>query len=256
MQALTIVGCPDLRLVGLTSKNSPRNHLSINRCNASFISDLKIYAPRQSPNTDGVDISESSHVVLENSHIQTGDDCIAVNTGSSFINITGVICGPGHGISIGSLGRDGAYDTVEEVHVRNCTFIKTDNGVRIKTWKGGSGYARNITYKDIIVEDVRYPLIIDQEYVDHHRSNFISLKRKNSSSSSAVALSHITYRNVTGTSSSEDAIKLICDEKVGCTNIVLESINIAPSNGGELHAKCQNAHGTFTSSTPSVSCLD
>jgi len=27
-----------------------------------------------------------------------GDDCIAINTGSSSINITQVNCGPGHGI--------------------------------------------------------------------------------------------------------------------------------------------------------------
>lgn len=27
-----------------------------------------------------------------------GDDCIAINTGSSQINVTGLTCGPGHGI--------------------------------------------------------------------------------------------------------------------------------------------------------------
>lgn len=65
----------------------------------------------------------------------TGDDCIAINSGSSWISITGVTCGPGHGMSIGSLGEDGAYQTVEEVNVENCSFRGTDNGVRIKTWK-------------------------------------------------------------------------------------------------------------------------
>jgi len=28
----------------------------------------------------------------------SGDDCIAINSGSSNINITGINCGPGHGI--------------------------------------------------------------------------------------------------------------------------------------------------------------
>ena len=27
-----------------------------------------------------------------------GDDCIAINGGSSFINISDITCGPGHGI--------------------------------------------------------------------------------------------------------------------------------------------------------------
>lgn len=36
---------------------------------------------------------------------------------------------------MGSLGEDGAYETVEDVHVRNCTFNGTKNGARIKTWQ-------------------------------------------------------------------------------------------------------------------------
>jgi len=36
-------------------------------------------------------------------------------------------------ISIGSLGRDGSYETVEEVYVKNCSFTNTTNGARIKT---------------------------------------------------------------------------------------------------------------------------
>jgi len=36
--------------------------------------------------------------------------------------------------SIGSLGKNKSYETVEEVHVRNSTFTGTTNGARIKTW--------------------------------------------------------------------------------------------------------------------------
>jgi len=36
--------------------------------------------------------------------------------------------------SIGSLGKNGAHHTVEEIYVRNCTFNRTTNGARIKTW--------------------------------------------------------------------------------------------------------------------------
>jgi len=34
---------------------------------------------------------------------------------------------------MGSLGRNNAYDTLEEVYVKNCTFTNTENGARIKT---------------------------------------------------------------------------------------------------------------------------
>jgi len=36
--------------------------------------------------------------------------------------------------SVGSLGENGAYEIVEQVYVKNCTFIRTENGMRIKTW--------------------------------------------------------------------------------------------------------------------------
>jgi len=35
-------------------------------------------------------------------------------------------------LSIGSLGKNKSYETVEEVHVRNCTFTDTTNGARIR----------------------------------------------------------------------------------------------------------------------------
>ncbi|KAL2928305.1 hypothetical protein RDABS01_028805 [Bienertia sinuspersici] len=64
-----------------------------------------------------------------------GDDCVAMSNGSHDIKITSVTCGPGHGISIGSLGKDGSKDIVENIHVSNCTFKGTQNGARIKTWQ-------------------------------------------------------------------------------------------------------------------------
>ena len=38
--------------------------------------------------------------------------------------------------SAGSLGKDGVYETLEEVHVKSCTLNGTTNGARIKTWEG------------------------------------------------------------------------------------------------------------------------
>lgn len=37
--------------------------------------------------------------------------------------------------SIGSLGKNGKHEEVAGVHVQNCTFIRSQNGVRIKTWQ-------------------------------------------------------------------------------------------------------------------------
>ncbi|TYJ13910.1 hypothetical protein E1A91_A10G082000v1 [Gossypium mustelinum] len=98
-KALTFYSCNGLVLKGIRHINSQRNHITISNCKDVTFSNLHISAPKTSPNTDGIDISGSSNVQILNSFIGTGDDCIAISSGSSHINITGIACGPGHGIS-------------------------------------------------------------------------------------------------------------------------------------------------------------
>ena len=58
--------------MGLTHKDSPNAHIRISGCDNSIISNLHINAPKDSPNTDGIDISSSTHVQIRNSVIATG----------------------------------------------------------------------------------------------------------------------------------------------------------------------------------------
>lgn len=69
-------------------------------------------------------------------------------------------------ISIGSLGKDGSEDHVFDVTVTGARLNGTMYGVRIKTWPGGSGYATNITFQNIQMDNVTNPIIIDQNYCD------------------------------------------------------------------------------------------
>ncbi|GFP84385.1 exopolygalacturonase, partial [Phtheirospermum japonicum] len=88
----------------IKSTNSKMFHMSIYESQGVTLNNVTISAPDNSPNTDGVHIARSSDIRLINSQIATGDDCISIREGSSSVNIMGVFCGPGHGISIGSLG--------------------------------------------------------------------------------------------------------------------------------------------------------
>lgn len=82
----------------ITSLNSKFFHLALVQCKRFRGSNLKISAPANSPNTDGIHIDRSSNIHLSRSHIQTGDDCISIGQGNSQVTITGIDCGPGHGI--------------------------------------------------------------------------------------------------------------------------------------------------------------
>ncbi|WJX86022.1 hypothetical protein P8452_68387 [Trifolium repens] len=233
--------CNDLSVSNIIVTNSPSDHVSVNKCNGATFSHISIDAPPTSPNTDGFDISFSSNILVEDSNIKSGDDCIAINGDSSFINATGVTCGPGHGISVGSLGKVRPDDHVSDVHVRNCTFTGTSNGGRIKTTMGGLGYAKSIIFEQIILVDVKNPIVIDQRYGDTELDT-------------DVVVSDVTFRGFTGTCSGDIAINLDCSSS-GCHNIVLDQNKIMSTSGKELSVVCNNAHGTATNTIPYVSCL-
>ena len=76
MQALAFNACKGLKLIGVTSDDSPRNHITISDCNGAVISNININAPANSPNTDGIDISSTNGVQINGGHIGTGICCI------------------------------------------------------------------------------------------------------------------------------------------------------------------------------------
>ncbi|XP_057958619.1 probable polygalacturonase At3g15720 [Malania oleifera] len=233
--SLRIHMCNSFKVRGMKLVDSAKGHIGVSNCNDGDLSSVVIVAPDDSPNTDGIDISSSIRIRINDSTFSTGDDCIAINGGCSFINITNVLCGPGHGISVGSLGENGSYDTVEEVNVQNCFFNATQNGVRIKTWQGGSGYARKINFQNITLNIVENPIVINQYYCPMKPCN---------NESSTVEVSDVTFSMVKGSSTSDNVISLSCSETAGCKNIVLDQINITSSIPSKMvSATCSNAHG-------------
>lgn len=140
--------------------------MNILNCNNVTFQNIVINAPKNSLNTDGIHIGRSTMVNITGATIRTGDDCVSLGDGCQQINVEKVTCGPGHGISIGSLGRYHDEQPVIGVTVRNCTLTNTENGVRIKTWPASpSGVASNVNFEDIIMNNVSNPpILIDQEY--------------------------------------------------------------------------------------------
>ena len=142
----------------MTLTNSPMFHL-VPRGQDITIENLRIVAPSDAPNTDAMDPG-GERIVIRNCEIDTGDDNVALQSGSHDVLIEDLTCLHGHGISIGSPTRNG----LSHVIVRRCTFNGTDNGLRIKSYRGNGGEVHDIQYSDIVMKNVRRPFDINMLY--------------------------------------------------------------------------------------------
>ncbi|CAI9091045.1 OLC1v1025964C1 [Oldenlandia corymbosa var. corymbosa] len=222
----------------ITSKDSKLFHMTVLGCNNLQFSRVTITAPETSLNTDGIHIGRSNGVNVKDSVIKTGDDCISIGDGAKQIRVNRVTCGPGHGISVGSLGKYQNEEPVEGIFVRNCTLINTMNGVRVKTWPAAQpGSATNMHFDDIVMQNVSNPIFIDQQYCP---SNQCSL-----SAPSKVKVSKVTFKNITGTSSTPAAVSLICSSTFPCQGVEIGTIDLK-FPGGPAAANCSNVKPVFT----------
>ncbi|KAF5465442.1 hypothetical protein F2P56_015452 [Juglans regia] len=222
-------------LQGITSLNSKGVHVFITQCEDIRVRNIRVIAPGDSPNTDGIHVSHSNNVRINETIIMTGDDCVSMIQGATNVAITKLTCGPGHGISVGSLGKYRHEEDVRGIVVKNCTLTGTDNGVRIKTWPGSdSSSASGMLFQDIIMNNVKNPIIIDQRYCE--RSS------KCKKAPSRVKISNVYYINIKGTSSSAVAVNLMCSKQFPCQDVHFYNIDLRYQRKGMgATATCTNA---------------
>ncbi|KAK7380634.1 hypothetical protein VNO78_33149 [Psophocarpus tetragonolobus] len=218
----------------ITSKDSKYFHVNVFGCKNITFTNFKVSAPAYSPNTDGIHIGKSIKVNIINSKIGTGDDCISLGDGSKEVTILNVTCGPGHGISVGSLGKYENEESVEDLIVKNCTLKNTNNGLRIKTWPGTpiTSLASDLHFEDIIMINVSNPIIIDQEYCPWNQCS--------KQSPSKVKISKVTFKNIKGTSATQEGVSLICSSGIPCEIVVLSDIDLRFNGTTLMTAKCVN----------------
>ncbi|KAK6930419.1 Glycoside hydrolase, family 28 [Dillenia turbinata] len=246
-RSFTIMASSNVLLSGLTSINSQLIHVEINGCTNVMVRNIKVSALTQSLNTDGIHVEQSTGVTIINCAIKTGDDCISIGPGTRNLWIQRIACGPGHGISIGSLGNKATEDGVQNVTVTSAVFTETMNGVRIKSWaKQSTGFARDIIFRNIVMKNVSNPIVIDQTYCPS--GNNCPTK------SYGVKISPVTYLNIKGTSSQQIAVNFDCSSTNPCSGIRMKNIDITYHNGATT-SSCSNAGGTSSGVMIPASCL-
>ncbi|XP_076889604.1 polygalacturonase At1g48100-like [Bidens hawaiensis] len=246
--ALMFAGGSKVTITGITIQNSPQFHVTFDSCDGVLVHDISISSPGDSPNTDGIHLRDSKNVVIHHTNLACGDDCISIQTGCTNILVHDVNCGPGHGISIGSLGIDGNTACVSNVTVRNINIHGTMTGVRIKTWQGAKGLVRGVSFSNIQVSEVEFPIMIDQYYCDHS----ICENR-----TSAISIVDVAYENIKGTYTVQP-MHLSCSDSKPCMNLKLSNIELKPKPNGHRMSEpfCWQAFGELNAPiVPELDCL-
>lgn len=229
-----------LELEGITFLNPPNTHVSLKDCEEVYIHHVTIDAPERSRNTDGLNISVKN-CLIENCNIRTGDDNIAVNFGNrnttaevpecENITIRNCVFGYGHGLSIGSFTAGG----LRNMTVQSCKFEGTTSGIRIKTARGRGGVVENISYSDITMNNVKWPIFISEYYPKEPASP---------DADPAVPIDTTTpvYRNITlsdiSIRNAGEAIKIWGVPESPVSNVRFVNVTIDAKKGAQIyHAK-------------------
>ncbi|KLO20092.1 pectin lyase-like protein [Schizopora paradoxa] len=155
-------------------------------------------------NTDGFSAG-GSNLLFEANSVQNGDDCLTVGNGAVNITFRNSYCEGGHGLSIGSLGENGQVANVQNVWIENVIMNNTLYAARFKSWTGGNGFAKNITWKDIAFSNVPFPIYVTQNYWDQEDG-----PRPNSSSTNNTHVEDVLFQNFVGTIEDKPFIEGSC----------------------------------------------
>lgn len=166
--------CENVTVQGITVQNSPSWNIHPYFSDHLRFIDLQVLNPKDSPNTDGLDPESCRDVEIVGIYFSLGDDCIALKSGKIYMGakyktpcedvvIRQCCMRDGHGsITIGSEMAGG----VKNLTVKDCLFLHTDRGLRIKTRRGRGKDAviDGILFENIKMDHVMTPFVINCFY--------------------------------------------------------------------------------------------
>ncbi|KAH8773217.1 pectin lyase fold/virulence factor [Hyaloscypha finlandica] len=219
-------------------------------------------------NTDRFDVT-GTNINITNSVIFNGDDSIAVHSGSHNVLFEKATIGyQTHGMSIGSLGQNQAsFANVSNITFNNVAVINGVYAARFKSWIGGQGLAKNITWSNSRSYNVSFLIFVTQMYFNQGSSqiyleNGTVVGRSNNST---VVMKDFTWTNFTGTINTfrpgdgscvpdpcwynaglpdlkhTEAIIVECNTNSSCTNFVTKNIELFPQDMEDPTVVCFNA---------------
>lgn len=197
--------CHRVTVKDVTVKNSPSWTFNPIRSNNLTFENLTIQNPSDSPNTDGIDPESCTNVRISNCHIDVGDDCIAIKSGTEDTmervaceNITITNCTMVHGHGGVVLGSEMSGD-IRNVVISNCVFQQTDRGIRLKSRRGRGGVIEDVRVTNIVMDEVLCPFIMNLYYFcgPKGKEKYVWDKNPYPITEETPTFRHLTFSNIT-----------------------------------------------------------
>lgn len=153
------INCKNLLFDGFTIKDGPQ--WTIHPVYCENVTVRNVCVETQGPNTDGLNPDSCNNVLIEHCSFNTGDDCIAINSG---INEDGIrVAKPCQNIEIRNCTMTGGHGAVvigsamsggvENVYAHDCVINGTMQGIRLKSMRGRGGYVKDVRFENIEIND-------------------------------------------------------------------------------------------------------
>ncbi|KAF2150209.1 glycoside hydrolase family 28 protein [Myriangium duriaei CBS 260.36] len=219
-------------------------------------------------NTDGFDVS-GSNIIIQDSVIYNGDDAVAIGSGATNITFRRNVIGyQSHGMSIGSLGQNQAIPaTVSNILFDDNVAVNSLYGARFKSWIGGQGLAKNVTWSNIRLYNVTQPILVTQTYTNQgsNQTQLTPGQVTGRPNNSSVLMQDFNFINFTGSINSyqpgdgscvtdpcwydtgltqldgTQAVIVECNTNSSCKNFRFENIQVWPQKDEPASVVCINA---------------
>ncbi len=137
-----LADCSNVHVRGVQFENLPSFALKFNRCDDVSAVDVRIENDRRSPNTDGIQITDTQNAFITRANIRTGDDAIVIKS----------------------------YRRIVDNLVVSDSYVESDDGAikfGTQVYKG----IQNTTFSNIVINESRYGISLFQYDGGHFRNN-------------------------------------------------------------------------------------
>ena len=157
---------------GVTIRNSPSFVFNPNNCTNLTMRSANIFNEYWAQNGDGIDISACKNVLIYKCNVSAGDDGICMKSSGSTkpgearlenVVIAGCHVYHAHGGFVIGSNTDGGMNNI---YVKDCDFVGTDVGIRVKSNSGRGGMVHNIFIKDIFMTGIVDEAVLFDTYYE------------------------------------------------------------------------------------------